>query len=103
MSFAPRLLHRAEFAAEPFEFQYVDLAGREASWSMPAGSLAFTWCGTPVCYRLGPHEGLAIEKADGSTMTEAADRISIELSRSLFARDGIRRITVTIPETSLRP
>ncbi len=52
VSFAPRLLHRAEFAAEPFEFQYVDLAGREASWSMPAGSLAFTWCGTPVCYRL---------------------------------------------------
>jgi hypothetical protein len=104
VTFAPRLLHRVEFAPEPFDFEYVDLEGREMSWALPAGSLAFTWCGTPICYRLGPESGLTLETADGSTATITGDRISIELSQVLFARDGaIRRITVTVPETNLRP
>ncbi len=108
VSFAPRLLHRAEFAGEPFDFEYVDLACAEASWSLPADSLAFTYCGTPICYRLGDWDAggdgdaggpsITLEMADGRTLEVEGDRLAAAWSEALFARDGVvRRITVAVP------
>ena len=52
LTFAPKLLRRAEFFVEPHEFSYVDLNGIEEIWNLPAESLAVTYCQVPVCYRL---------------------------------------------------
>jgi hypothetical protein len=101
--FAPRLLHRAEFAAGPFDFEYVDLDGEERVWSLPADSLGFTWCGTPVCYRLGGAASIEVAMADGRTLELAGDRLPEEPSRALFGRDGsIVSVTVSIPEAGVR-
>lgn len=107
--FAPRLLHRSEFVAEPFEFEYVDLAGREVRWPLPPGSLAFNWCGTPICYRLadsaaeGDGPAVTLEMSNGPTVEVAGDTLSPEHSRAASARDGsIVRATVVIPESVLR-
>ena len=103
VAFAPKLLHRPEFADRPFDFEFVDLAGNEASWPLPAGSLGFTWCGTPVCYRLGSAPTITLEWADGQTVDIDGDRLTPDPGAHLLARDGaIRRITVTVPETGLR-
>jgi hypothetical protein len=101
--FAPRLLHRAEFAAYGFDFGYVDLAGRAAEWHIPADSLSFTWCGTPICYRPGAEPAITLEMADGAKHESDGDHLSPEASRALFARDGrIDRIVVQIPVGSLK-
>jgi hypothetical protein len=95
--FAPRLLHRSEFAAEPFDFAYVDLAGRDQVWHLPAGSLAFTFCGTPVCYRLGDTSAIKVEMAGGRTVELGGDALPAELSPQLFSQSGtIARIEVVV-------
>jgi hypothetical protein len=48
LRFAPRLLHLTEFEAGPDRFDYVDVNSRDRSWELPADSLAFTYCCTPV-------------------------------------------------------
>jgi hypothetical protein len=101
--FAPRLLHREEFAEEPFEFEYVDLAGEERVWPLPPNSLGFTWCGTPVCYRLGEAASIEVTMADGRTIQLEGDRLPADLSAQLFARSrDIRRVEVQVPVDRLR-
>jgi hypothetical protein len=108
LRFAPRLLHRAEFIGDPFEFACVDLAGQEVAWSLPASSLAFTFCGTPVCYRLAAAEAgespITLEMADGRRVELDGDRLSVEQSRAVFGRGStITRVTVRVPGGRLRP
>jgi hypothetical protein len=101
--FAPRLLHRAEFAAEPFDFEYVDLAGKDSVWPLPAHSLGFTWCGTAVCYSLADAAALEVTMADGRTLQLPGDRLPADLSAQLFGRSGnMRRILVKRVEAARR-
>jgi hypothetical protein len=107
LRFSPSLLHRSEFVGEPFEFDYVDLAGQEVAWSLPAGSLAFSWCGTPVSYRLADGEAggpsITLEMADGRRVELDGDRLSGEQSFAIFRRDAtIARATVSVPGGRLR-
>jgi hypothetical protein len=97
--FTPRLLHREEFAEEPFDFEYVDLAGEERAWTLPERSLGFTWCGIPVCYRLAEAAAIEVTMADGRTIGLAGDSLPADLSAQLFGRSGsVVRVTVSIPE-----
>ena len=77
-------------------------AGRRRG-PLPAGSLAFTWCGTPISYRLARGEAaIHLETADGSRLESDGNELSAELSRELFERWRIRRIEVDVPEDWLR-
>jgi hypothetical protein len=85
----------------------VDLAGQEVAWSLPAGSLAFSWCGTPVSYRLADGEAggpsITLEMADGRRVELDGDRLSGEQSFAIFRRDAtIARATVSVPGGRLR-
>jgi hypothetical protein len=101
---APRLLHRAEFEAEPYRFDYVDIAGQDRSWELPAGSLAFTYCGTPVCYELADRASIVVDRVAGPSELVAGDELPRAASESVFAREGsVVRLIVRVPREALRP
>src|SRR5450830_1356151 len=101
---APRLLHQAEFEAAPYRFDYVDFDGQDRSWELPAGSLAFTYCGTPVCYELADQASVIVDRVAGPSELIAGDELPLATSESVFARDGsILRLIVRVPREALRP
>ncbi len=95
LSFAPSLLCGSEFYSKPHIFSTIDVEGRESSWELPEGSLAFTVCQVPVCYQVGGTPGLRVEHSDGRESSE----LSIEDCQGILARNGkIRRIWVSLKE-----
>jgi hypothetical protein len=103
LRFAPRLLHQAEFEAAPYRFDYVDVAGQDRMWELPAGSLAFTYCGTPVCYELADRASVLVDRAAGPGELIAGDELPRAASESVFARNGsIVRLVVRVPREALR-
>jgi hypothetical protein len=97
LRFEPRLLHRDEFLADPTQFASLGIDGAEETWDLPAGSLAFTCCQVPVCYRLGDHPSIRLERADGGIEVVEGAELDREASADIAARRGTyRRVTVTI-------
>jgi hypothetical protein len=102
LGFRPRLLHAAEFAAAPFEFDWLDVSGTERRVELPAGSLAFTLCQVAVCYQLGDTPSIEIEMGAGRTEVIAGAELGVEASRAIFERTGaFRRLTVTVPRSTV--
>jgi len=103
LRFAPKLLHADEFETAPHRFDYVDLTGRERSWELPAGSLAFTYCDTPVCYELADRASILVDRATGPSELISGDELPRQASEAVFARDGsIVRLIVRMPRETLR-
>jgi len=96
--FAPTLLRSAEFTTVAGEFRHVSRTGEPASLPLPAGSLAFTFCGTPVVYRLGPGAARILVHASAGDATRFDGRdLDAATSARLFSRDGtIARIEVDL-------
>ncbi len=104
LRFAPRLLRRSEFTDAPHQFGYLALGGTPETWDLPAGSMAFTSCQVPVCYRLGDVPSIELERRDGGLETVAGHELGFEASAAIFRRRGIyRRVSVTIPPGDLLP
>jgi hypothetical protein len=100
--FAPTLLCRSEFSAEPHAFAYVDIAGAAQTWNLPAHSLAFTCCQVPVSYVVGNEFNITMSMRSGHTSTVRGHQLSAEDSAEIFSRSGkITRLTVTIPASAL--
>ncbi|MCW5552532.1 MAG: hypothetical protein KIS67_10300 [Verrucomicrobiae bacterium] len=97
IQFRPRLLRRKEFLAVPGAFRWFDHAGIERRLSLPANSLAFTYCQITVIYRIGRRDLLTVHLTDGSKQSCTSDRLDVETSRAIFARNGkIGRIEVVL-------
>lgn len=97
IQFCPLLLQRSDFLKSPADFRYFDLSGTERHLRLPANSLAFSYCQTPIIYQLGNASSLSVNWADGSKQTRAVLHLDPETSRSIFAREGrIRSIVVAI-------
>ena len=98
VSFAPTFLARSEFTAAAGSFAPMGRDGAATPLALPAGAVAFTFCGTPVIYclssgapvvHLWPSRGPMVE-IDGRQLDAAS-------SARLFARDGsILRIEVRL-------
>ena len=102
LRFAPRLLHQAEFEAAPYRFDYVDIAGQNRTWELPAGSLAFTYCGTPVCYELADRASVVVDRIAGPSELIAGDELPRAASEAVFAREGsVVRLIVRVPREAL--
>ena len=102
LRFEPRLLHRDEFLDAPYRFTSLRIDGAEAAWDLPAGSLAFTYCQVPVCYRLGDQPSIRLERADGGIEVVEGAELGREASADIAGRRGTyQRITVTIPAADL--
>lgn len=98
VSFAPTLLKTSEFMAAPGKFTHANASGPETSLELPVGSLGFTFCATPVIYRLSPGAAaIRIHLSDGTTQECAGRQLDAATSSHLFARDGrIRRLDVLL-------
>ncbi len=100
--FAPTLLRGQEFLEEGERFVYVDVHGQEQQMSLPARSLAFTFCQTPVVYELGEAARVEVIYADGRRGEVAGDTVDGAISRHLFDRDGqVQLIRVTVAGSGL--
>jgi hypothetical protein len=89
VSFTPTLLRATEFVSAPRAFGYVTPAGPEASLELPVGSLGFTFCGTPVIYRLSQGAAeIRTHLTDGGVLTTVGRKLDAGSSAQLFARDG---------------
>lgn len=97
IQFRPRLLRRKEFLCAPGAFRWFDPAGIERRLSLPANSLAFTYCQTAVIYQAGRRDLLTVHFADGSKPSCTSDHLDVETSRAILARNGtIERIVVVL-------
>ncbi|QDS99908.1 hypothetical protein [Adhaeretor mobilis] len=103
LHFQPILLRRREFLETATTFEYFDLSGQTQSLELPAGSLAFTVCQTPVRYRLGDRPlSIEVTYADEKSETIDDSALSQEVSSLVFERSGeIARIDVNIPDEQI--
>ena len=100
LCFSPTLLSADEFSTEPQQFDYVDVAGAWQSVELPADSLLFTYCQTPVMYTLAVTEQIGIEVLyeNGRSQTIPGACLDATISKHIFARDGqIQSVRVAIP------
>ena len=100
LAFRPRLLGAEEWLREPAAWSYRDVAGHERTLTLPAGSLAFTFCQTPVTYvRTSGPARVTVTRAVGSEETFSGDALDTALSRAVFGRTGeVRAVRVEVPE-----
>ncbi len=95
--FNPTLLRPGEFLAEPGHFTYLDLQGKQQTGSLPANSLAFTLCQTPIIYTRSSTAAIEVIYADGRRETVTGSQLDVATSRHLFNRDGqIQMVRVTV-------
>jgi hypothetical protein len=102
LTFAPRLLRRSEFLAQPHEFACFDPDGTERTWKLPPESLAFTYCQLPVCYRLADAPSITVERRHGNAKTIPGNALGRAESNAIFNRTGeITRLIIEVPRSSL--
>ncbi len=103
LHFQPDLLRRTEFLSEPRQFSYVNLQGEDVQVSLPADSLAFTYCQVPIIYHLGDKNALRVHLQDGSQVEFSETGLDLSTSQSLFRRSGdLRQIEVWITTNTLK-
>ena len=89
-TFLPRLLRSREFVTEPRSFCYLDTGGNWLDITIPAHSLAFTWCQVPIVYKTDElaEPRMIVMLNDGSEHVIAGSELTPELSTALFERSG---------------
>ncbi len=99
--FEPSLLGRDEFWSASASWRWSD-GTQERTEQLPAGSLAFLFCGVPVVYRLADAARVLVTHNSNEETALEGNRLGPTLSASLFRREGrIARIVVDVPETDL--
>ena len=95
--FDPSLLNPEELLSSAATFDFIDIKGEHQSLSVPAGSVAFTYCQTPVILMVGEAAEIVVETSDGQRMTVEGSRLDQETSAPIFKRDGfIEEIRVRV-------
>ncbi|KQR11912.1 hypothetical protein [Cellulomonas sp. Leaf334] len=98
----PVLLRADEWTSSPTTFSYHDLAQREKTLTLPAGSLAFTFCQVPVVYRRTAAPGatptVVAHLADGTRVEGIDGALDTDVSERIFRRTGdVVRVEVEVP------
>jgi hypothetical protein len=97
------LLRESEWTRTPTRFDYVDVLDHQRSIELPAGSLAFTFCQTPILYHRADALEVTVRLADGGVIACPDGRVTPELSGSIFRRLGeVTVIEVGTPPTAVR-
>ena len=101
LHFVPALLKREEFLSTPSSFTTIDIAGQQKTIPLPANSLAFTFCQTPVIYTLGDKARIEVTYADGRSDVIAGTHLDVAASQHIFNRSRqVRLVRVTVDELS---
>jgi hypothetical protein len=103
LAFNPVLLRRREFFDHGCEWSYVDPGGDLRRIALGPGSLAFTFCQTPIVYVQAPGErSVSVTLADSAEDARAGNRLDRRTSELLFNRTGrIRQVHVRFPPSTV--
>ncbi len=99
LNFNPTLLRSDELLDKASEFSYINLEGKRKSLPLPPGSMAFTYCQTPVVYVRGDSAKIEIGLSEGRTLTLPGSRLDTATTQHILDRDGqveLLRVTVQI-------
>ncbi len=86
--FRSYLLRSSEFFAQPAPFTCYDVQGTARQITLPAKSLAFTFCQTLMVYHLSDEPYVHVYHASGEVSRHQELMLSAELSKDIFARNG---------------
>ncbi|MBE2198618.1 MAG: hypothetical protein IAE79_08415 [Anaerolinea sp.] len=89
LHFAPTLLDPDEFSSAPGDFCYIDLTGQRQSLPLPAGSLAFTFCQTPIVYTRSSEAQIEVMYGDGRSACISAMALDTTTSHHILSRNGL--------------
>ncbi|GAB2691833.1 hypothetical protein [Thalassiella azotivora] len=93
----PVLPDDAEALTEPRTLQYLDVRGRRRDLPVPAGSMAFTYCQTPVRVAFADTDRVRVRLRDGADVDCPDGVLPRWVSRSLFRREGlVDHVDVTV-------
>jgi hypothetical protein len=97
LRFEPVLLRHEELLDTGRDFEFYGVDGNARQIPVPARSLAFTICQTPVVYLASDERWVEVVLDDGSSRRTEGSVLESALSREVFARSGrIREIRVGI-------
>jgi hypothetical protein len=100
LHFAPALLRDDEFLTAPATFAYVDAAGQNQILLLPVGSLAFTFCQTPIVYVQGKVVQIEVVEENGRRKIYPGSCLDPTITQHVLNRDGhIQQVRVTIPKS----
>ena len=103
LQFRPTLLELDEFSEESVAFEYVDVKGQFQSMMLPANSLAFTYCQTPIIYTLDEDTTVHIKHQDGTIETTQETQLTRQISQAIYQRDGtVKSVSITVPRQQLQ-
>jgi hypothetical protein len=98
ITFDTALLRDGEFLTGDGTFSYIDTTGTTRSLDLRAGSLAFTFCQTPVVYLRGGEAAIQVRYRDGCDEDISGSTLSADVTARVFSRDStVERIEVTLP------
>jgi hypothetical protein len=100
----PALLRAREFGSKSRPYCYLDVDNDWQTLTLPASSLAFTWCQVPIVYVLDDDAdaSLVAEFDDGSHADFVDLNLPDDVSAHLFQRSGrVRKITATFGSSRL--
>ncbi len=101
--FNPCLLRKSEFLQEAQTFEYIDVRNEHRQIHLEPNSLCFTFCQTPVIYRVREQSGLEIAFSDGKSTVFDSLELDPETSRKVFQRKGaVQQIFVSVSPAILK-
>ncbi|MCX6319765.1 MAG: hypothetical protein NTW29_20980 [Bacteroidetes bacterium] len=101
IGFEPRIMRRSELLPDPDTVISYTSNGDAQPIQLPAGSVLFTCCTVPVCYKAGEKTEIQIQRANGAVEHIIGSWLSEADSRLIWKRSGeIRQLTVILPGTA---
>ncbi len=82
------LVDSGEFLTSPAIFTYLDVHGRQQKIELKAGSLAYSFCQTPVVLEAADEASISVHFSDGNTQQIKGNVLDEDNSRHIFRRDG---------------
>lgn len=100
--FRPVTLRKNEFLSGPDTWHF-SVGDTVRSEKLEAGSMAFSYCGVPVIYRMATEPRIKVFTDDGDEHLLQSNSLDRSWSQTVFRRDKqIRKIIVDLPESALR-
>jgi hypothetical protein len=88
LGFDPFLLATDEFLHDSSAFSWLDVFGRSQSLELSPGSLAYTFCQTPIILQADRDARIEVVMNDGVRIIIQGNGLDADTSRSIFSRDG---------------
>ncbi|GLX81075.1 hypothetical protein [Thalassotalea eurytherma] len=102
VNFEPSLLRQCEFSSQPHEFKYLDVNNQWQVLSLPAKTLAFTWCQVPIVYQLTDADETLKVQIGTHELVMPNLQLSSDIAQSIFERTAkVTSITLTLNPSTL--